>query len=140
MIPLFRSDFNSSVTFSRVVFPSDGEWWLRLLPTTVVHRSGRVPAPWHERRASFVGRDLVNQQVLPVQLIAIARAILVPSLSPTWLSSSAPPKKRALSAAASLLLVVWILEDGGWGRCSCPGGKADTFRLALARTRRERES
>jgi len=56
----------------------------------------------------------------------------VPSLSPTWLSSSAPPKNRALSlslsAAASHLLVVWILEDEeGWGRCSCPGGKADTF-------------
>lgn len=78
MIPLFHSVFNFSVTFSRVVFPSDGEWWLRLLPTSH-HRRPSVPAPWHERRASFVGRDLVNRQPLPVQPIAIARAILVPS-------------------------------------------------------------
>jgi len=96
MIPLFHSVFNFSVTFSRVVFPSDGEWWLRLLPTSY-HRRPSAPAPWHERRASFVGRDLVNRQPLPVQPIAIARAILVPSFSPTWLSSSAPPKNRALS-------------------------------------------
>lgn len=53
---MIHSVFNFSVTFSRVVvFPSEaataGGVCGYYPPPSVVHRSGRVPAPWHERRA-----------------------------------------------------------------------------------------
>lgn len=94
--------FTVSLTFPRV-FPqamaSGGCGYYP--PPSAVRRPAGVPCvlrgtnggrPLARRVA--VGRDLVNRQPLPVQPMAIARAILVPSLSPTSVSSSAPPESR----------------------------------------------
>jgi hypothetical protein len=87
---------------TRVCPATARKWWLRLLLPTTAGRPAGVPCALRGTnggralgRRVAVGRDLVNRQALPVQPTAIARAILVPSLSPTSLSSSAPPESRS---------------------------------------------
>jgi hypothetical protein len=83
-----------SLTFSRVVFlpQRPPSWWLRFITHQPRAHDRRPSAPAGRGTCSvartapvgsFLVGDLVNRQPLPVQPIAIARAILVPSLSPT---------------------------------------------------------